>query len=212
MKPSRAALEKLEGKLVAFSGWETAHRHNNTWVCISRPYVLLWDRDESVQDAVKKKGGYHFDHLWLTGDGRANPAQSLNLYSKVGGVGVVRKYVRKNGTVDFTVKSPSRKSIEEFLDLYNENFEERSQKERLRLLQQALQMIELHQSGSSEVIYGIAKSVSAFKREIAAQELELRRSVAATDRALETATMNGKCKALDLIDLKRRTKAKPKGF
>lgn len=212
MKPTRAALENLEGKLVVFIGWETGLRHDQTWVCVSKPYVRIWDRNESVQEAVKKKGGYRFDHLWLTGDGRRNPPQGLKMFQKIGGVGIVRSYKRKNGTVDFTVKSPDRKSIEEFYELYNEGFEKRSQEERLLLLQQALSAIELHESGSCEIIYGMSKSVSAFKEEITAQELRIRRSIAATKKTLKTATMNGKCKSLNILSLNGGTMAKAKGF
>lgn len=212
MKPTRAALENLEGKLVVFTGWETGSRHEQTWVCVSKPYVRIWDRNKSVQEAVKEKGGYRFDHLWLTGDGKRSQPQGLKMFQKIGGVGIVRSYKRNNGTIDFTVKSPDRKSIEEFYDLYNEGFEERSQEERLILLQQALKAVELHESGSSEIIYGIAKSVKAFKEEITAQELEIRRSIAATQKALKTATMNGKCSSLNLFNHNVGTVAKAKGF
>ena len=209
----RRTLKELEGQWVAFSGWETGSRHNQTWVCVSKPYVCVWNRDDSVQTAVKRKGGYRFDHLWLTGDGQKSPPQGLKMFDRIGGVGIVRKYQRNDGTFDYTVKSPrGRYSIEEFLDQYNENFEKSSQQERLDLLQQALRVVEAHQNGSDEIVFGMAKSVSNFKAEISAQELEIRRSIEATESALKTATMNGKCKSLNVLGFPARPSAKSKGF
>jgi len=209
----RRTLKEFEGQLVAFSGWETGSRHNQTWVCVSKPYVCVWNRDDSVQTAVKRKGGYRFDHLWLTGDEQRSKPQGLKMFEKIGGIGVVRQYQRSDGSLDYTVKSPrDRYSIEEFLDQYNENFEKSSQQERLDLLQQALRVVEAHQNGSDEIVFGMAKSVSHFKAEISAQELEIRRSIEATEIALETATMNGKCKSLDVVSFSTRTVRKSKGF
>lgn len=209
----RKTLAELEGQWVAFSGWETGSRHNQTWVCVSKAYVRVWNKDDSVQTAVKRKGGYRFDHLWLTGDGEKSPPQGLKMFDRIGGVGIVRKYQRNDGTFDYTVKSPrGRYSIEEFLDQYNENFEKNSQQERLDLLQQALRVVEAHQNGSDDIVFGMAKSVSRFKAEISAQELEIRRSIEATELALKTATMNGKCKSLDVVSFSARTARKSKGF
>lgn len=209
----RKTLAELEGQWVAFSGWETGSRHNQTWVCVSKAYVRVWNKDDSVQTAVKRKGGYRFDHLWLTGDGEKSPPQGLKMFDRIGGIGIVRKYQRNDGTFDYTVKSPrGRYSIEEFLDQYNENFEKSSQQERLDLLQQALQVVEAHQNGSDDIVFGMAKSVSRFKTEISAQELEIRRSIEATESALKTATMNGKCKSLDVVSFSARTARKSKGF
>lgn len=209
----RKTLAGLEGQWVAFSGWETGSRHNQTWVCVSKAYVRVWNKDDSVQTAVKRKGGYRFDHLWLTGDGEKSPPQGLKMFDRIGGIGIVRKYQRNDGTFDYTVKSPrGRYSIEEFLDQYNENFEKNSQQERLDLLQQALRVVEAHQNGSDDIVFGMAKSVSRFKAEISAQELEIRRSIEATELALKTATMNGKCKSLDVVSFSARTARKSKGF
>lgn len=209
----RKTLKQFEGQWVAFAGWETGSRHNQTWVCVSKPYVCIWNRDDSVQTAVKKKGGYRFDHLWLSGDDTKIEPQELKMFSQIGGVGIVRKYKRSDGTFDYTVKTPSgRYSIEEFLDLYNEDFHERTQQERLDMLQNALQIVDEHQNGSDDVIFGIAKSVSSFKEELLQQEVEIKRSIAATKSTLKTATMNGKCKSLDILGFPARLKAKSKGF
>lgn len=209
----RRTLKEFEGQLVAFSGWETGSRHNQTWVCVSKPYVCVWNRDDSVQTAVKKKGGYRFDHLWLSGDTERNKPQGLKMFQKIGGIGIVRQYQRSDGSLDYTVKSPAdRFCIEEFFDLYNKDFEKNTQQQRLELLQAALKVVEKHQSGSSQIIFGMASSVSSFKTEIAEQELEIRRSIAATESALQTATMNGKCKSLNVLGFPARPSAKSKGF
>lgn len=209
----RKTLESLEGKLVVFTGWETSMRHEKAWVCVSRATVKVWDRNTAVQDPRNKKNALKLDHFWLTGDNYRNPAQKIQLYNKIGGVGVVRRYQRKNGTFDFTVMSPdNRYQIEEFIDIYNEGFEERSQKERLEMLQHAIVMIEAHESSSDDIVFGMSKSVSAFKQEILQQKSEIERSVAATEKTLKTATMNGKCKAINLLTLNSKKPTKPKGF
>ena len=209
----RKTLKEFEGQLVAFSGWETGSRHNQTWVCVSKPYVCVWNRDDSVQTAVKRKGGYRFDHLWLTGDEQRSKPQGLKMFEKIGGIGVVRRYQRSDGSLDYTVKSPTgRFCIEDFFELYNKDFEKSAQKQRLELLHEAQKVIEKHESGSSQIIFGMATSVSSFKAEIAEQELEIRRSIAATEAALQTATMNGKCKSLNVLGFPARPSAKSKGF
>ena len=38
----RKNLENLRGQLVAWKGWETNSRHNNTWACISKATVTPW--------------------------------------------------------------------------------------------------------------------------------------------------------------------------
>ena len=51
----RESLKDLRGKLVAWHGWETSQRHNRTWICISKAYVIQWDRNAAIQKIVEKK-------------------------------------------------------------------------------------------------------------------------------------------------------------
>ena len=37
----RKNLADLRGQLVAWKGWETNSRYNNTWACISKPTVTV---------------------------------------------------------------------------------------------------------------------------------------------------------------------------
>ena len=209
----RKTLAQLQGQLVAFSGWETGSRHNQTWTCVSRPYVIVWNRNDSVQQAVKKKGGFRYDHLWLSGDSERNQPQELKMFNKIGGIGVVRKYERGNGTSDYTVKTPSHRFlIEEFFELYNNDFENRSQKKRLKYLQEALNIIDNHEKGSCEIIFGMATSISSFKEQVQSQELEIKRSIYATELALKSATMNGKCQSLDALKILGHKALPAKGF
>ena len=55
----RKTLADFRGKLVAWKGWETSQRHNRTWICISKAYVILWDRNMAIQKIVEKKGGFY---------------------------------------------------------------------------------------------------------------------------------------------------------
>ena len=52
----RKTLANFRGKLVAWKGWETSQRHNRTWICISKAYVILWDKNIAVQKIVEKRG------------------------------------------------------------------------------------------------------------------------------------------------------------
>ena len=100
----RKTLADLRGKLVAWRGWETSQRHNRTWICISKAYVIKWDRNAAIQKIVEKKGGFYIDHFWLSGDKEKMEPQTIKLYDKVGGVGIVRTYMRKNGSIDYIIK------------------------------------------------------------------------------------------------------------
>ena len=209
----RTTLKDLEGKLVVFTGWETSLRHERTWICLSRVSVKVWDRNSAVNDPANRKNALRLDHLWLSGDKQRNEAQQVDLYGRVGGIGVVRKYQRLNGSWDYTVKSPAnRKSIEDFVDAYNDCFDELDQKERLEAIESALEQIEHHSQGSEQIVFGMAKSVSKFKKELLAQKLDISRSIAATDKTLKTATMNGKCKSLNLVTFEGQQPLLPKGF
>ena len=209
----RITLADLEGELVAFSGWQTGFKHNRTWTCLSNPYVCIWDKDSSVQDAIKQKVGHRFDHLWMSGDKRKNTPQQVKSFLKVGGVGVVRRYTRTNGTIDFTVKTPSNRwGIENFLDIYNDNFNKTSMKEKLELIEEGLEQVKSHRSDSEDILFGITKSVSTFEKELLEIQQELSSSIEITEKTLKTAKMKGKCKKIDQLIFPKRTTLKSKGF
>tara|TARA_Y100001938_G_scaffold37090_1_gene51196 strand:- start:77 stop:709 length:633 start_codon:yes stop_codon:yes gene_type:complete len=209
----RITLADLEGELVAFSGWQTGFKHNRTWTCLSNPYVCIWDKDSSVQDAIKQKVGHRFDHLWMSGDKRKNTPQQVKSFLKVGGVGVVRRYTRTNGTIDFTVKTPSNRwGIENFLDIYNDNFNKTSMKEKLELIEEGLEQVKSHRSDSEDILFGITKSVSTFEKELLEIQQELSSSIEITEKTLKTAKMKGKCKKIDQLIFPTRTNSKSKGF
>jgi len=209
----RITLADLEGELVAFSGWQTGFKHNRTWTCLSNPYVCIWDKDSSVQDSIKQKGGHRFDHLWMSGDKRKNTPQQVKSFLKVGGVGVVRRYTRTNGTIDFTVKTPSNRwGIENFLDIYNDNFNKTSMKEKLELIEEGLEQVKSHRSDSEDILFGITKSVSTFEKELLEIQQELSSSIEITEKTLKTAKMKGKCKKIDQLIFPTRTNSKTKGF
>jgi hypothetical protein len=209
----RITLADLEDELVAFSGWQTGFKHNRTWTCLSRPHVCIWDRDTCIQDAVKQKGGHRFDHLWMSGDKERNAPQPVNSFQKVGGIGVVRRYKRTNGTIDFTVKTPpERWSIEDFLDLYNDQVQITTQKEKLKMIEEGLKQVALHESNTEYILFGIAKSVSSFKEELLKFKHELSSSIEITERTLKTAKMKGKCKNLNQLIFPSRTISRSKGF
>ena len=205
----RESLKDLRGKLVAWHGWETSQRHNRTWICISKAYVIEWDRNAAIQKIVEKKGGFYLDHFWLSGDKNTIEPQPIKLYNKVGGVGIVRTYMRKNGSIDYTIKMPSDLwNVESFIDLYNEEYKQTTPKQKIERLNEGLKHIKNHETNSEHILYGISRSISSLKKELEEEKRYIKNSVNATERALKTATMNGKCSKINLFKNKKIEKVK----
>tara|TARA_R100000700_G_scaffold28179_1_gene35037 strand:- start:739 stop:1365 length:627 start_codon:yes stop_codon:yes gene_type:complete len=205
----RESLKDLRGKLVAWHGWETSQRHNRTWICISKAYVIQWDRNAAIQKIVEKKGGFYLDHFWLSGDKNTIEPQPIKLYNKVGGVGIVRTYMRKNGSIDYTIKMPSDLwNVESFIDLYNEEYKQTTPKQKIERLNEGLKHIKDHETNSEHILYGITRSISSLKNELLEEKRYIENSVNATEKALKTATMNGKCSKINLFKNKKIVKAK----
>tara|TARA_R100000231_G_scaffold5980_1_gene8993 strand:+ start:1291 stop:1917 length:627 start_codon:yes stop_codon:yes gene_type:complete len=205
----RESLKDLRGKLVAWHGWETSQRHNRTWICISKAYVIQWDRNAAIQKIVEKKGGFYLDHFWLSGDKNTIEPQPIKLYNKVGGVGIVRTYMRKNGSIDYTIKMPSDLwNVESFIDLYNEEYKQTTPKQKIERLNEGLKHIKDHETNSEHILYGITRSISSLKNELLEEKRYIENSVNATEKALKTATMNGKCSKINLFKNKKIVKVK----
>jgi len=196
----RTTLADLRGKLVAWKGWETSQRHNRTWICISKAYVIPWDRNMAIQKIVEKKGGFYLHHFWLTGDKQTNAPQPIHLYDKVGGVGIVRSYMRNNGSIDYTIKMPSDLwNVESFIDLYNEEYKKTTEKQKIQRLEEGLRHIKEHEKNDEHILYGLTRSITSLKKELEEEKRFIENSLEATNKALKTVKMNGKCKKLDLI-------------
>ena len=209
----RESLKDLRGKLVAWHGWETSQRHNRTWICISKAYVIQWDRNAAIQKIVEKKGGFYIDHFWLSGDKEKMEPQTIKLYDKVGGVGIVRTYMRKNGSIDYTIKMPSDLwNVESFIDLYNDEYKQTTPKQKIERLNEGLKHIEDHEKFDEHILYGLTRSISSLKNELLEEKRYIENSVKATEKALKTATMNGKCTDLNLFRKQKKQKSKGFGF
>ena len=209
----RTTLAEYRGKLVAWTGWETSQRHNRTWICIAKAYVIPWDRNAAIQKIVKEKGGIHLHHFWLTGDKKTKTPQPIRLYNKLGGVGVVRTYMRKDGSIDYTLKMPSNMwSIEDFIDLYNDEYKQTTPKQKIQRLAEGLKNIKKHETDNNHILYGLTRSVKSLKKELEEEKKFIENSVEATDKALKTVKMNGKCKNLNLIQFPKRKSTKSKSF
>ena len=210
----RHQLKHLEGKLVAWAGWETSQRHNKTWLCIAKARVVKWDGFLSIQQALKKNKPSRVDHLWLRGDDEECLPQMTKTYENVCGIGYVRKYKRKNGSWDYSVAIPSKRmSIEEACDLWNTDFEAKTPAERKKLLDQILLEIEDYKANRHEaIIYGVATSFECFEKQVLEQKEVITRTAEATEKALKTATMNGKCKGVNVLNFAKCQSNRPKGF
>ena len=207
----RKNLADLRGQLVAWKGWETNSRHNNTWACISKATVTPWRFNIPIQKCFTKDLT-KVDHFWLTTDQKNNIQQESMQYEKLGGIGIVKSYMRKDGSIDYTIKRPPKiYCIERIIDRLNEILHQLADKEKIQNLKNIKELIDAH-TPENPTLYSMLTDFNGFKKEVY-DELEfLESSHALTTKALKTVKMNGKCKKLDLLRVKKQIKPKSKGF
>ena len=207
----RKNLADLRGKLVAWKGWETNSRHNNTWACISKATITPWRFNIPIQKSFTKNLT-KVDHFWLTSDQKNNIQQESMQYEKLGGIGIVKSYMRNDGSIDYTIKRPpSIYCIERIIDKLNDTLHELPDKEKIKALKSIKDLIDDH-TPENPTLYSMLTDFDRFKKEVF-NELEfIESSHALTTKALKTVKMNGKCKKLDLLRVKKQIKPKSKGF
>ena len=207
----RKNLADLRGKLVAWKGWETNSRYNNTWACISKATVTPWRFNVPIQKSFTKNLT-KIDHFWLTTDQKNNIQQESMQYEKLGGIGIVKSYMRNDGSIDYTIKRPPKiYCIERIIDRLNEILHQLADKEKIENLRNIKDLIDSH-TPENPTLYSMLTDFHGFKKEDY-DELEfLESSYALTTKALKTVKMNGKCKKLDLLRVKKQNKPKSKGF
>mgnify|MGYP003125259513 FL=1 len=207
----RKNLADLRGQLVAWKGWETNSRHNNTWACISKATVTPWRFNIPIQKSFTKDLTI-VDHFWLTSDQKNNIQQESMQYEKLGGIGIVKSYMRNDGSIDYTIKRPPKiYCIERIIDRLNEILHQLADKEKIENLKNIKELIDAH-TPENPTLYSMLTDFHGFKKEVY-NELEfLESSHALTTKALKTVKMNGKCKKLDLLRVKKQIKPKSKGF
>ena len=207
----RKNLEDLRGQLVAWKGWETNSRHNNTWAWISKATVTPWRFNIPIQKSFTNDLT-KVDHFWLTTDQKNNIQQESMQYEKLGGIGIVKSYMRNDGSIDYTIKRPPKiYCIERIIDRLNEILHQLADKEKIENLRNIKDLIDSH-TPENPTLYSMLTDFNGFKKEVY-DELEfLESSHALTTKALKTVKMNGKCKKLDLLRVKKQNKPKSKGF
>ena len=207
----RKNLADLRGQLVAWKGWETNSRHNNTWACISKATVTPWDYKTPIQKSFTKNLT-KVDHFWLTSDQKNNIQQESMQYEKLGGIGIVKSYMRNDGSIDYTIKRPpSIYCIERIIDKLNDTLHQLADKEKIKALKSIKDLIDDH-TPENPTLYSMLTDFNRFRKEVF-NELEfIESSHALTTKALKTVKMNGKCKKLDLLRVKKQIKPKSKGF
>ena len=208
----RKNLADLRGQLVVWKGWETNSRYNNTWTCISKATVTPWRFNVPIQKSFTKNLT-KVDHFWVTTDQENIGAESMQ-YEKLGGIGIVKSYMRKDGSIDYTIKKPDEPRlycIEGFIDRLNETFKNIKDKERIEELSFIKELLETH-SKENPTIYSMLIERDEFKKSICDQLELIKSSYEATNKALKTVKMNVKCKKLDLLRVKKQNKPKSKGF
>ena len=142
----RKNLADLRGQLVVWKGWETNSRHNNRWTCISKATVTPWRFNVPIQKCFTKKLT-KVDHFWLTTDQKNNIQQESMQYEKLGGIGIVKSYMRKDGSIDYTIKKPDEPRlycIEGFINTFNETFKNKTDEEVILDLTVAKRLIDTH--------------------------------------------------------------------
>jgi len=207
----RKNLADLRGKLVAWKGWETNSRHNNTWACISKATVTPWRFNIPIQKSFTKDLT-KVDHFWLTTDQKNNIQQESMQYEKLGGIGIVKSYMRNDGSIDYTIKRPPKiYCIERIIDRLNEILHQLADKEKIENLKNIKELIDAH-TPENPTLYSMLTDFYGFKKEVYSELEFLESSHALTTKALKTVKMNGKCKKLDLLRVKKQIKPKSKGF
>ncbi len=208
----RKKLADLRGKLVAWRGWETSSRHNKTWICVSKAKISLWDGKTCIKKSFNNNV-IQVDHFWLTADNKKElHPQQIAQYEKIGGLGIVKTYMRNDGTIDYTIRKPSNiYCVESFIEALNEHFKGMAVKERIQHLSYISNILNNH-TLENPTVYSLNYGVDKFKDDIF-KELEYLQSCdVATDKALKTVKMNGKCKKLNLFKLPKKSISKTKGF
>ena len=207
----RKNLADLRGQLVAWKGWETNSRHNNSWACISKATVTPWRFNIPIQKSFTKDLT-KVDHFWLTSDQKNNIQQESMQYEKLGGIGIVKSYMRNDGSIDYTIKRPpSIYCIERIIDKLNDTLHQLVDKEKIKALKSIKDLIDDH-TPENPTLYSMLTDFDRFKKEVF-NELEfIESSHALTTKALKTVKMNGKCKKLDLLKVRKQIKPKSKGF
>ena len=207
----RKSLADLRGQLVAWKGWETNSRHNNTWACISKATITPWRFNVPIQKSFTKNLT-KIDHFWLTSDQKNNIQQESMQYEKLGGIGVVKSYMRNDGSIDYTIKRPPKiYCIERIIKKLNETFENLEDKERIKGLKDIKNLIDAH-TPENPTLYSMLLKFDRFQKDVNEELQFLESSFEATQKALKTVKQNGKCKKLDLLRVKKQTKVKTKGF
>ena len=209
----RKNLGDLRGQLVVWKGWETNSRYNNTWTCISKATVTPWRFNVPIQKSFTKDLT-KVDHFWLTTDQKNNIQQESMQYEKLGGIGIVKSYMRKDGSIDYTIKKPDEPKLycmEGFIDRFNETFKNLKDQERIKELSFVKELLDTH-SKENPTIYSMLMERDEFKKSISDELDFVKSSYEATNKALKTVKMNGKCKKLDLLRVKKQIKPKSKGF
>ncbi len=207
----RKNLESLRGKLVAWKGWETNSRHNNTWACISKATVTPYRFNVPIQKSFTENLT-KVDHFWLTSDQKNNTEQVSLQYEKLGGIGLVKSYMRNDGSIDYTLKRPPEiYCIEGIIRSFNETFDSLADVERIKRLKNVKDLINAH-TPENPTLYSMLTNFEKFKNDVLEELRFLESSFELTQKSLKTVRQNGKCKKLNLIKLPKKLITKTKGF
>ena len=207
----RKNLESLRGKLVAWKGWETNSRHNNTWACISKATVTPYRFNVPIQKSFTENLT-KVDHFWLTIDQKNNTEQVSLQYEKLGGIGVVKSYMRNDGSIDYTLKRPPEiYCIEGIIRSFNETFDSLADEERIKRLKNVKDLINAH-TPENPTLYSMLTNFEKFKNDVLEELRFLESSFELTQKSLKTVRQNGKCKKLNLIKLPKKLITQTKGF
>ncbi len=83
--------------------------------------------DSSVQDMANKSGGVKLDHFWFSPDQTARDGKMYTkknlVYKRIGSIGIVGKYRRSDGSLDFTVKATGMYSLEDSIRRLNKQMD-----------------------------------------------------------------------------------------
>ena len=201
----------MEGQLVAVRGRLSGFGHRKNLFCLANCAINLWDRKSTIRACIDEQPGVvQVDHLWVSLE-----EEELNIkrYERCGMLGRVGRYSRADGSVDLGIVKPG---INQTIDDLCHYIVNRPKKDcaatTLNVLRASQEAIAKHEKGEM-ILWGVDVDLATFSKLIDRYLHKYSKTVEASNKALATATMNGRCKQLrEVVQMPRQALKKASGF
>ena len=201
----------MEGQLVAVRGRLSGFGHRKDLFCLANCAINLWDGNSTVKACIDEQPGVvQVDHLWVSLESETT---EVKRYERFGLLGRVGWYSKADGSVDLGIVDPGNNLI---IDDLMRDIANRPQKDSAattrNLLRANQKLIAKHEKGEV-ILWGVDCDLASFSKIIDRYLHKYSKTVEASDKALGTATMNGRCKQLrEVAKMPRQALKKASGF